>query len=74
MFEIELLLSQLSIELQDLQNNINKELNLPNKKLSDVTELLDKEKNLEFMINRLEEFKQSQIDNIEKIQYDSLDD
>ena len=73
MFEIEKLLIQISIELQDLQNNINKELNLPNKKLSDVTDLLDKEKHLEFMINRLENFKQSEIDNIEKIQDDCID-
>ena len=70
--EIEKLIMTIQIELQELQNLINSELNTT-KKLSDITDLLDKEKHLDFMINRLEEFKQSEMDTLEKVQYDCLD-
>ena len=89
MFEIEKLLSQINIDLQDIEKQQQDLLNQETILIKNVdnvfsdehsaiwreqSKLDEKQALLKFTQKYIVDFKISEMDNIEKIQYDSLDD
>lgn len=69
---LEKLKYSLMIELSEIQNQFQKKMESENKDDWFNEDLLDKEAKLKYMIKRLEEFIESEIDWIEKIRWDDL--
>ena len=89
MFEIEKLLNQINIDLQDIEKQQQDLLNQETALIQDISkvfweehskiwikncELNERQALLKFTQKYIVDFKISEMDNIEKIQYDSLDD